>query len=130
MKLLNFSHAVSPEQLAQLREQVGLEVAPEAIVGVKTDLDLGQPLAAQVVMLVDSVSWQRADWETTPFLVILPSHPDIAVLVAAEIEGRSGHLPDVLRRRPVKDEKTGLTRFEVVEIINPYALRNEARKRA
>ncbi len=129
MKIVNFSHAVSLEQIAQLRENFDLEVTVENVIGVKTDLDLAQPLGPQVVTLVDAVGWGRADWETTPALVILPSHPDIAVLVAAEIEGRSGHLPDVLRRKPVKDEKSGMTRFEVVEITNPYAHRNEARRR-
>lgn len=128
MKILNFSHAISPEQLGQLRE-LGLEVAREVIIGIQTNLDLAQPLEAQVVALVEGVGWTRAEWETTPFVTVLPSHPDIAVLVAAEIEGRSGHLPAVLRRKPVKDDKTGLTRFEVVEITNPYELRNQARKR-
>lgn len=128
MKILNFSHAISDEQFAQLHENFGLDIAPEDVIGIKTDLDLAQPLGAQVVALVNEIGWLRAEWETTATLVILPSHPDIAVLVAAEIEGRRGHLPDILRRKPVRDEKSGVMRFEVVEIINPYAHRLAARR--
>lgn len=128
MKILNFSHAISDEQFAQLHENFGLDIAPEDVIGVKTDLDLAQSLGPQAVALVNEIGWARAEWETTATLVILPSHPDIAVLVAAEIEGRRGHLPDILRRKPVRDEKSGVMRFEVVEIINPYAHRLAARR--
>ena len=128
MKILNFSHAISDEQFAQLRDNFDLDVTPDDVIGIKTDLDLAQPLGPQVVELVKGIGWSRAEWETTPTLVILPSHPDIAVLVVAEVEGRRGHLPDVLRRKPVRDEKSGVMRFEVVEIISPYAHRLAARR--
>ena len=128
MKILNFSHALSEEQFAQLHDKFDLDIAPEDVIGIKTDLDLAQPLGPQVVELMNGIGWSRPEWETTATLVILPSHPDIAVLVASEIEGRRGHLPDILRRKPVRDEKSGVMRFEVVEIISPYAHRLAARR--
>ena len=60
-------------------------------------------VGAAVMELVNGIGWSRAEWETTATLVILPSHPDIAVTVAAEIEGRRGHLPDILRRKKRRD---------------------------
>jgi hypothetical protein len=59
-------------------------------------------------------------------LVNLPSYNYAAALVLAELHGRAGHFPAVLRLRPVAGGAT--TEFEVAEIINLQAMRDAARQ--
>jgi hypothetical protein len=64
--------------------------------------------------------------QTKPILVNLPSLNTIAALLLAELHGRMGYFPPVLRLRPV----SGVTppRFEAAEIINLQEIRDSARK--
>lgn len=45
----------------------------------------------------------------------------------AELHGRMGHFPAILRMRPVAE--SAVTQYEVAEVINLQALREQARKR-
>ncbi len=125
MKLVNFSHPLTPAQLDDLRERFALPI--ESVLSVPTQFDAAQPFGEQVVALVDSVGFSPAEWQHNPPLVNLPSLNVIAALVLAEIEGRCGHLPAVLRLRPVPGAVT--PQFEVAEVLNLFAQRDEARRK-
>ncbi len=56
-----------------------------------------------------------------------PGYAPVAGGLLAEIEGRSGHLPSIIKLRPVAN--TPLTEYEVAEILNLQAVRDEARTR-
>jgi hypothetical protein len=49
------------------------------------------------------------------------------VTLLAELHGRMGHFPAVLRLRPVPDSNP--PQFEVAEVINLQEVRDETRKR-
>jgi hypothetical protein len=67
------------------------------------------------------------EWQTLPFLVNPPSFAAITAALVAEIHGRCGYFPSLIRLRPV----VGATppRFEFAEIINLQAIRDTARSR-
>jgi hypothetical protein len=125
MILLNFGHPLTDEQLGSLREQTGQET--QRVIMVRTQFEPGSPFAAQARGLVESAGLSTEEWQTTPLLVNLPSLNVIAALVLAELHGRMGYFPAVLRLRPV--EGTAPPRFEVAEILNLQAVRDTARQR-
>jgi len=125
MKIVNFAHPLTPAQLEDLETRFGLTI--ESVIAISTQFDAAQPFAEQAVALVNRVGFSSDEWQTDPPLVNLPSLSIIAALVLAEIEGRCGHLPAVLRLRPVAN--TATPGFEVAEILNLYLYRNEARQK-
>jgi hypothetical protein len=122
MILLNFSHPITPPQLQAVEGLVG---PVDRVQDVETHLEHGQPFATQVKALVDSVGLSPTEWQTTPLLVNLPSLSVIAALVLAELHGRMGHFPAVLRLRPVPGSTP--PQFEVAEVLNLQAVRDAAR---
>ncbi len=67
------------------------------------------------------------DWQTAPLLVSLPELSTIAAAVLAELHGRMGYFPPVIRRRRIGGSPRVV--FEVAEIVNLQELREEARLR-
>jgi len=125
MILLNFSHPLTPEQTARVEALAGQPLGREMRVPVQ--FDAGQPFAAQVEALLDALPLAPADWQTEALLVVLPSLNFIAAVLLADLHGRMGYFPAILRLRPVE----GVTppRFEAAEIINLQAVRQAARGR-
>jgi len=125
MILLNFSHPLTPDHLAQVEALAGQRV--ERVVEAPSQIDTRQPLAPQVVALLDECGLSQAEWQTLPLLVNPPSLNFTAVVLLAELHGRCGYFPAVLRMRPAP----GATppRFEVAEIVSLQAVRDAARQR-
>lgn len=125
MTLLNFSHPITEEQKAQVEQASGQRV--ERVIEIPAQFDHGRSFAEQAKELVDSVGFTSSEWQTTPLLVNLPSLHVIAAAVLAELHGRMGYFPSVLRLRPVPNSTP--PRFELAEILNLQAIRDEARNR-
>jgi hypothetical protein len=124
MIVVNFAHVLTPEHLSAVEMLTGKEVAK--VIEVKTRFDESLPFAGQVKTLVDSAQLTCEQWQTEPLLVNLPSYNYAAALVLAELHGRTGYFPAVLRLRPVADITP--TTFELAEILNLQAVRDEARR--
>ena len=88
-------------------------------------LDTAQPLALQVRALVEQAGLSPQEWQTTPLLINLPSLNYAAALLLAELHGRIGHWPAIIRMRPVLNSTP--PQFEFAEIINLQATRDAAR---
>jgi len=58
---------------------------------------------------------------------VLPSLNYAAAVLLAELHGRMGHFPAILRLRPIAGAL--VTEYDVAEIINLEAVRAEARTR-
>lgn len=125
MILLNFSHPLTAEQLQRLEELTGRKI--DRVVEIDAQVDNQQPLAYQVAAMVDRAGLTPMEWQTLPFIVNPPSLNFSAVTLLAELHGRCGYFPAIVRLRPVPGSLP--TRFEVAEIINLQAVREEARKR-
>lgn len=123
--LINFSHPITPEQRAQLLRLLNADALE--VIDVPTQFDNHQPFAEQTRALLDRAGWTAEQWQTLPVLVNLPALNTIAACLLAELHGRMGYFPPVLRLRPV--EGAVPPRFEVAEVINLQAVRDQARQR-
>jgi hypothetical protein len=124
MLILNFAHPLTSAHLTRLAELLGVVVAQLSVRDISTRFDQTAPFAPQARALADAAQLDAVAWQTLPIIVNLPGHSAIAATLLAEIEGRRGHLPDVMRLRPV-DGVTPLT-FEVAEVVSLYGIRRIA----
>ena len=125
MLLLNFGHPLTDAHLARIRELVGRDV--DRILSVPTHLDHERPFDEQVRELLTTVPLTPEQWQTTPLIINPPSLAPITAVLLAEIHGRSGFFPTILRLRPVA--RTMPPQFEVAELLNLQAIRDSARTR-
>jgi hypothetical protein len=125
MLLINFAHPLTPAQCTRI-ERLGGQ-ALDRIIEVKTQFDHEQPFAEQARQVVDAAGLSSEQWQTASLLLNLPSLSVIAALVLAELHGRCGYFPAVLRLKPIP--QTTPPQFEVAEILNLQILREAARQR-
>lgn len=124
MILINFSHPFTDEQRKQVEDTM---LMPMTIVDVRCQLDVGEPFADQVMALVDEISLSANEWQTEPIAVNLPALSTAATLLLAELHGRMGYYPPVVRLKQVDGSVP--PRWELAEILDINNQRNEARKR-
>jgi hypothetical protein len=124
MILLNFSHPLTSAQLEQIEALTGQVV--ERVFDLMPQLDHERPFDSQIRELVDGVGLSSQEWQTTPLLLNPPGYAPAAIVLLAELHGRMGYFPAMVRLRPVPDSNP--TQYEVAEIINLQALRDQARK--
>lgn len=125
MILLNFSHPITDAQRTQIEALTGNPIGRE--IAVLPQFDEQQPFAPQLASLLGRFPMTPAEWQGEPILVVLPSLNFIAAALLAELHGRMGYFPPVVRTRPLAD--TVPRQFEVAEILDLQALREQARKK-
>jgi hypothetical protein len=124
MILLNFSHPITATQQGQIVTLTGQPIA--RAIAVSTQFDEQQPFPSQVAALLAHIDLTPAQWQSEPILVVLPSLNFIAAALLAELHGRMGYFPPVVRTRPVADVVP--RRYEVAEILDLQGIRETARK--
>lgn len=124
MILLNFSHPLTPAQQGQIEALAGQPVARE--IALPAQFDIAQPFVPQVRALLEAVGLSPVEWQTEALLLVLPSLNFAAAILLAELHGRMGYFPAVARLRPVA--RAVPPQFEVAEIINLQAAREECRR--
>jgi len=125
MLIVNFSHPLTDTQKAQIEALTGQAI--EQIVAVPVQFDNAQPFVPQLERLMAQIPLTSETWQTAPILVNPPSLNFITALLIAELHGRMGYFPPIIRIRPVSDAVP--PRFEVAEILNLQAVRDKARAR-
>lgn len=121
MILLNFGHAITPGQRRDLMGLLGNQQAlREETLGVH--FDLNQPFEPQVCELFGRISFSTEELESSRVVLILPDLSVIAAALLAEFHGRVGRFPEVVLRRPAREEP-----YEVAGLVNLQRLREEAR---
>lgn len=125
MILLNFSHPVTDAQRAQIEVLTGQPVG--VLLDVPTQFDEQQPFGPQLAALMAAIDLTPAQWQGEAILVVLPSLNFIAAALLAELHGRMGYFPPVVRTRPVADALP--RRYEVAEILDLQGVREAARRR-
>jgi hypothetical protein len=123
MLLLNFAHPLTAAHLARVGELAGRSV--ERVIAVPAQFDHAAPFVDQVRSLLAAVGFTADEWQTTPVVVNLPSLSPIAGVLLADLHGRTGHFPTVVRLRPVADSTP--PQFEVAELVNLQVVRDAAR---
>ena len=125
MRILNFAHPLTPRQIDQITALTGAE--PESVTEIRVQLDLEPEFQQQIIALVDSLGISTESWQSGGWLIALPSLNYAAAVLLAELHGRMGHFPAMLRLRPVVG--TLVTEYDIVEIVNLEAVRASARTR-
>ena len=124
MYLLNFSHPLTPEQQKQIEALASQPL--QQVFNLHVQFDPGAPFLPQLAALVADLPLSPEALQTEPLLVNPPALNFIAVLLLAELHGRLGYFPPVVRLRPVASSLP--PRFEVAEILNLQAVRDAARR--
>jgi hypothetical protein len=125
MILLNFAHPLTEENVRRLEELTGQRV--QQIRDVNSQIDPGKELVPQVVEIVEELGYTPEEWQTLPILINPPSLNVIGAVLLAELHGRMGYFPPIVRLRPVPGALP--PRFEVAEVINLQEVRDQARRR-
>jgi len=130
MHLLNFSHPLTETQRAQLEALTGQPI--DEIRDIATHLDNAQPFPEQIRTLVDEIALISEEWQTRPILINPPAYNFAAMTLLAELHGRMGYFPAIIRIRPAVGADGGPStppRYELAEIINLQAVRDAAREK-
>lgn len=122
MILLNFSHPLSAEQAAQVAALLG---GPLAVRTIPAHFDHARPFAPQVAALADAAGLSPDEWQTAPLLINLPGYAPAVGSLLAEIHGRSGHFPALLRLSPVAGSVP--TVYAASEVIDLQGVRDAGR---
>jgi hypothetical protein len=125
MLLLNFSHPLTPDQVKGIEAITGQTV--ERTIEAQAQFDHARPFPDQVRELVEGLGLTPAQWQQEALLINSPALNAIAVTLLAELHGRMGYFPPVVRLRPVAGSTP--PRFEVAEVINLQQVRDVARRR-
>ncbi|MDE3091668.1 MAG: hypothetical protein KGJ80_20035 [Chloroflexota bacterium] len=125
MILLNFSHPLTPAQIAQLETLTAQPIG--RVIEQMPQFDHAQPFAEQARELVDAVGLSPQEWQTLPLVVIPPALNFVAVTLLAVLHGRMGYFPAHVRMRPVAGSTP--PRYEIAEVINLQSVRDAARER-
>lgn len=125
MFVINFAHPLTTPQQARLVELIGTHI--ERILDVRTQFDPQSSFTEQAIALLDQVTLSPEQWQTLPLLINPPSLAPIACVLLAELHGRTGYFPSIIRLRPVSGSTPPA--FEVAEVINLQTVREKARGR-
>ena len=124
MKVLNFTHPLTHEQRAQIEFLADTPI--DEIRTLPVQINQNEPLEPQITAIVDAVGLSSEEWQTCPLLINPPGYAPAAFVLLAQLHGRIGHFPALIRLRP----KPGpMTTFEVAELLNLQTIREQARKR-
>lgn len=125
MILLNFSHPLTTEQLDSIRTLTAQEEIE--VRDVRVQLEPQGDFVVQLCAFAEAARIAPHTWQTERILVNPPALNFIAAGLLAELHGRMGYFPPILRLRPIPGAMP--PRYEVAEIVNLQAIRDEARHR-
>jgi len=125
MLVVNFSHPLAPHQRDQLEECCSQKIA--RVIDVKVQFRHDAPFGPQAVAAIDAAGLSGAEWQNVPLVMVPPALAPIACACLAELHGRIGHFPPIVRLRP-RPDTTPLV-FDVAEVVNLQQLRERARER-
>ncbi|MBC8181880.1 hypothetical protein H8E88_12240 [candidate division KSB1 bacterium] len=123
IKIINFTHPLTQPVIQQIQDLIGQPISE--IIEIKTQLDDNNSFDTQIDKLVDKVGFNSDEWQTGFFIVHIPGLAPAAVTLLAELHGRIGHFPTILRLRSKKDKQQ--QQYELAEIINLQNTRDNAR---
>ena len=125
MLLLNFAHPLTPEQIAQCEGFTRQKV--ERVIPIHVQFDNDQPFLPQLEALVERIPLSAEELQTAQILINPPALNFITALLLAELHGRMGYFPPIIRLRPV--EGVLPPRYEVAEVLNLQEVRDGARRK-
>lgn len=122
--VVNFAHPLTATQRAQVEVLVGQHLA--RVLDAPAHVDVDRELQPQVTALVDRVPLSPEEWQTAPLVVNPPGLSLLSAVLMAELHGRMGYFPTLLRLRPAAGALP--PRYEVAEVLDLQAVRDRARQ--
>lgn len=123
MIVLNFAHPLTATQRAEIERLSGQTIT--TTLEQPLQIDEQQGLEAQIRALIDKLGFSTEEWQQR-ILINVPGYAPAAVCLLAEVHGRMGHFPTVVCIR--RQAGSTPTVYEVGEMLNLEAVRNESRK--
>jgi hypothetical protein len=124
MLVLNFTHPLTSAQREQIEAFANTSI--EEVRTIPVQINQEEPLEPQITSIVDATNLSSEEWQTRPLLINPPGYAPAAFVLLAELHGRIGHFPSLVRLRP----KPGpVTTYEVAELLNLQSIREAARRR-
>ncbi|HLI05884.1 MAG TPA: CRISPR-associated protein Csx15 [Ktedonobacteraceae bacterium] len=124
MLILNFTHPLTHEQQAQIEALAGTTI--EEVRTIPVQIEQTEPLLPQIVAIVEAAGLSSQEWQTRLLLINPPGYAPAAFVLLAELHGRIGHFPSLIRLRP---RPGPMTNYEVTELLNLQTIREAARRR-
>jgi hypothetical protein len=124
MLILNFTHPLTEQQLAQIAALADATI--DEVRTIPVQINQNEPLGPQVAALADAARLTSEEWQTRSLLINPPGYAPAAFVLLAELHGRIGHFPSLIRIRP---KQGAVTTYEVAELLNLQSIREQARKR-
>ena len=124
VRVLNFSHPLTAEQITAAENLIDQPI--EQVINVPVHFSNDKSFEIQLRDLMAELPLSSEELQTTQVVVNPPAFNTIAVLVLADLHGRMGYFPPVLRVARVTDSLP--PRFDVAEVINLQAVRDRARR--
>ena len=118
--VVNFSHPLTGEQLAQVAALAGGSIG--RVIDVPVQFDEATPFAEQAVELLAGIDLSPTAWQQLSILVNPPAFAPITALVLAGLHALMGHFPTVIRVMRVDAV------FEVAEILDLQQVRDTHRR--
>jgi hypothetical protein len=124
MLVLNFTHPLTETQHVQIEALAHIHI--EEVRAISVQINQDERLAEQITALVNDVGLTSEEWQTKPLLINPPGYAPAAFVLLAELHGRIGHFPSLIRLRP---RPGPTTTYEVAELLNLQTVREAARRR-
>lgn len=124
MLILNFTHPLTQEQRTQIEALADMFI--EEVRTIPVQINQNEPLEPQITAIVDTVGLSSEEWQTRPLLINPPGYAPAAFVLLAQLHGRIGHFPALIRLRAKQEPKTT---YEVAELLNLQTIREQARRR-
>ena len=125
MILINLGHPLNDEHRDDIEALVQQPIT--RLIERQVHLDPERAFGEQVIELADAVGLSSREWQSEAIVINPPTLNVIALAMLAELHGRMGYFPPVVRLRSVSGAVP--PRFAVAEILDLQGLRERARER-
>ena len=123
MIVVNFSHPLTPHQREQV--EAACDQAIERVIDVPVHCDHAVPCGPQAASFIAAAGLSAAEWQSLPIVVVPPSLSAIALACLADLHGRMGYFPTVIRLRPRPDAVPPA--FDLAEVLDLQRMRDTSR---
>ena len=123
--VINFSaHPLMPAQQQAIQAKMGWP-AVEIIETNLGNVPESRDFVAKTLQCLNNIDLLPQDWQTHPLVVVPAGYASAWSVLLAELHGRIGYFPDMVRLRPAPVGAT--EKYEVAEIVELRQIRNQAR---
>jgi hypothetical protein len=123
--IVNLGRPITKEQQEQIGRlldvQISEVVEPDEV---PPRFDDAKPYEFQIARLVSNLGLTSEEWQTLRIVVNLPGFAPAAAALVADLHGRMGHFPHLIRLQPSFGDRTV---YEVAEIMELQRIRDTAR---